>query len=46
MTRQFCREKWGKIDHVFGKIRQCDTEPVQLICLLLKQKKYRYFLLQ
>ena len=23
MTRQFCREKQGKIGHIFGKIRHC-----------------------
>ena len=23
MTRQFCREKWGKNGHVLGKIRHC-----------------------
>ena len=41
MTRQFCRKKWGKNDHILGKIRYCVAATFQYILriFILEQKK-------
>ena len=47
MTRQFCREKWGKNDHVFGKICHCVMVVATSFCgkiqlILVKAKIAQY----
>ena len=41
MTRQFCGKKWGKNDHILGKIRYCVAVYTKNIHFRAKESSFK-----